>query len=212
MAELVEPVPRSPRQNAADGGLGHAKHVCNREVWCGPPDAPYLADLLRGQLNAAVALASVFGAVGGTIFDVLGWCGPPDMTRIHAAKVPVAAVMSGLVARRRRLAVDFDTGNPVHRLLPTIVSHFPVAVVVTAKGPDQAFVRFAGQHYVSKILLRLAKAGAALVRVWARDYTGVSHLDLSKGWAWLEPVAALERSAGSLFVLSQKADFNGLVG
>ena len=44
-----------------------------------------------------------------------------------------------------------------------------------------------------------------LAAILNRAYRGISHFDLLQRLAWLEPVAALERSAGSLFVPSSAA-------
>lgn len=216
----LQPSPLPTASDVVDVPLAYPKA---RGVVCSRSTRPDEQHVILGEFCCAGPFAAIVRAVQDLILLVLGARFPRQMPFRDAAIAPAAAGVSGVMLRRRRFAMYPFAQVAAHdttSLAPN--RHVRIPVRIAGKGPDQALIAFMGHDHVGKkvgsgsavvfddqrisvsakpIVVQAApsKRIMALVAILDRAYPGLSHLDLSSGWAWLE--RAIGRPAFGAFAL-----------
>lgn len=183
----LQPGPDTPAMNVADRCRMNTKSPSER-----PPGFPtakplYLDNLFGEELGRSVPFAAIVRAVDQAVCHVPCVSVPPDVNRINASKVALAAVVRGFMERGWRLAVCELTDQSGRWHLPPLILDPAFTVSVGAERPSQAFLSLV-RNVVEQKLERCAVHSAATARVAVTLPTPVVRSAPSAEEDWLATV------------------------
>jgi hypothetical protein len=180
----------------------------------------YLTHVLFGENGPSGLFSPVARAVTDFISLIFGVRCPPKMLRVHAAELPSATGMRGFMFRRRRQAMCHFAHYPGCNSLASLMPDGAVAGgLLNFKRPCEAVLAFVASMFgnptsrgidfsasgdriavkpQSSVVLPAVSTGPMFVAaIGHAAYTfSLSHLDLYKGWAWLEPALSAPTLGG----------------
>jgi hypothetical protein len=234
---LVQPGPRFLFDNHANATPRNSVFFGNFSLKENGLQGANFANIALGQFGLSVSLSKLMGSVVEFICVVGRRSFPRQMHLRNATIMAFATTMSSLMFRGWRGTIYMLTNKTVNVVISAIQHNIAVSIASSRIRPGQTFAAIVGEDYFSKVAARFttrrsaggwiampvpplvvppAEAAStsgypmsiAIAVIYRTCFEVYSHFRSFRDRSWLEPVAALERSAGSLILHDKSASYN----
>lgn len=234
---LFQPRPCFASDNHAHATPRNTEFFCDLALKKARLQGTDCANIALSEFCLGVSLSKLMGSMIKFISLVAGRGFPGQVQLRHATIMAFATTMGGFMFMRRGRAIYMLANKTVDTVIPTTLHDIAVSIGAPSIRPNQTFVTVVGKYYFAKVARRLTTRSSAngritmpvplrvvpaakspstsegpmsiaIAAIYRTCFEVYSHLRSFRDRLWLEPVAALQRSAGSLILDDKSASYN----